>query len=82
MKKNNLFVRILNNPHNIRFSDLCAAMESAGFYLDRQKGSHRIYFHDGIKKRLVIQTCRGMAKGYQVKQFILLLQELGEKYET
>lgn len=77
MQKEKLFERIRNNPYNIRFSDFCKAMVAAGFYFDRQKGSHRIYFHDAIKKRLLVQADKGMAKAYQVKQFIVLLMELG-----
>lgn len=78
VKKRKLLERILSNPHNVRFSDFCRAMESTGFCFHRQKGSHRIYFHDAAKKRLVVQPDKGMAKGYQVKQFVALLEELGE----
>jgi len=34
--------------------ELCAALERDGFVLDRQRGSHRVYYRPGDKRRVVI----------------------------
>ena len=34
--------------------ELARIIESKGFILDRTRGSHRIYFHPALKKRVVV----------------------------
>ena len=34
--------------------ELCAALERDGFVLDRQRGSHRVYYRARDKRRVVI----------------------------
>jgi len=41
--------------------ELCAALERDGFVLDRQRGSHRVYYHPGDKRRVVIPCHRPRA---------------------
>ncbi len=52
---------------NIRFSDLVAYLRRLGFK-ERVKGSHHIFYMDGIPDQLNLQPLRGQAKVYQVRQ--------------
>ncbi len=53
---------------NIKFQDLCNLLKKLGFE-ERIKGSHHIFFKDGIDEIINIQPLNdGKAKPYQVKQ--------------
>lgn len=69
--------RVRANPASVRFDDLERALRAVGFRFDHQRGSHRFYYHDGIKRTLNVQVCGGMAKPYQVRQFLSLIDEFG-----
>lgn len=58
------------NPAGLRFSDLCRLAEAFGFLFQRQRGSHRIYAHDGLRQIMNFQNDRGSAKAYQVRQLL------------
>lgn len=66
-----------NNPGGLRFSDLCRLAEAFGFELQRQKGSHRIYAHDGLSQIMNFQNDRGSAKAYQVRQLLDCIDRSG-----
>ncbi len=70
MRPARLFQLARNNPGGLRFSDLCRLAEAFGFELQRQKGSHRIYAHDGLRQIMNFQDDRGSAKAYQVRQLL------------
>lgn len=70
MRTARLFQLARNNPAGLRFSDLCRLAEAFGFELQRQKGSHRIYAHDGLRQIMNFQDDRGTAKAYQVRQLL------------
>ncbi len=54
---------------NIRFDDLCFLLERAGFSRRSGRGSHTIYYREGIDEIINIQPWGGgKAKPYQVKQ--------------
>jgi len=55
------------SDRDIPFSELCGVLKYLGFE-ERIKGSHHIFFKDGIKEILNIQLRRIKAKPYQVKQ--------------
>jgi predicted RNA binding protein YcfA (HicA-like mRNA interferase family) len=61
---------------NIEFNDLCNLLETLGFD-NRIKGSHHIYFKEGITEIINIQSDKQKAKPYQVKQ----VRELLLKYK-
>ena len=61
---------------NLAFDDLCYLLDRAGF-ASRRKGSHRIYYKDGIAEIINIQPRNAKAKPYQVKQ----VRELLLKYK-
>jgi predicted RNA binding protein YcfA (HicA-like mRNA interferase family) len=64
---------------NIEFNDLCKLLESLGFK-GRVRGSHHIYFKDGVEEIINLQPKGSQAKPYQVKQVrnIILKYKLGE----
>lgn len=52
---------------NISFLELCNVLKYLGFE-ERIKGSHHIFFKDGIEEILNMQPKKSKAKPYQVKQ--------------
>lgn len=79
-KYEKILQRILKESEacNIRFNELCSVLKRLGFSR-RTRGSHFIYYKDGIDDIINIQSNNGMAKNYQVKQIrkILIKYELG-----
>lgn len=72
-----LLARARENPAGLRFRDLCALVERAGFVKRNQKGSHVVYKHPEIKglRPLPLQQGKsGMAKPYQVRQFLCIIE--------
>jgi hypothetical protein len=66
---NKLTVRILsgNSDNNIEFSDLMKLLDNFNFNY-RIKGSHHIFWKEGVEEILNIQPSGNKAKAYQVKQ--------------
>jgi predicted RNA binding protein YcfA (HicA-like mRNA interferase family) len=64
------------SDRNVDFKDLCNLLESLGFD-NRIKGSHHIYFKDGVSEIVNLQPMNNKAKPYQVKQ----VRELLIKYK-
>ena len=52
---------------DISFSELCNVLKQLGFK-ERIKGSHHIFYKDGIKEIINLQPKNSNAKAYQVKQ--------------
>jgi hypothetical protein len=59
-----------SNPAGLRFPELCRLAEAFGFIFQRQKGSHRVYAHDGVAQIMNFQNDGGRAKAYQVRQLL------------
>jgi predicted RNA binding protein YcfA (HicA-like mRNA interferase family) len=78
-KAEKLAAKILSgrSDQNFAFDDLCYVIERAGFQRRTGKGSHRIYYKDGIGEIINVQPRNGKAKPYQVKQ----VRELLLKYK-
>ena len=55
------------------FDELCYVIERAGFQQRPGKGSHRIYYKEGVVEIVNVQPRDGKAKPYQVKQVRELL---------
>lgn len=53
---------------NLDFDDLCFVLERAGFTRRAGKGSHTIFYKDGVAEILNLQARGSKAKPYQVKQ--------------
>ena len=75
-----LLIRILSGSKDkdIKFDDLCKVLLTLGFE-NRIKGSHHIFYKDGIEEILNIQPLNSKAKPYQVKQVrqLILKYKLG-----
>lgn len=56
-----------NSDSNIDFDDLCYLLIELDFS-HRIKGSHHIYYREGIAEIINIQPTASKAKAYQVKQ--------------
>ena len=71
------------SPKNVRFKDLCMVCD---YYFGeaRQRGSsHRIYETPWPgDPRVNIQTNKGKAKAYQVKQVLMAIERLEVNYGT
>jgi hypothetical protein len=64
-----LYDKAKNAPGNLRFTELCALAEMAGFRFNRSAGSHRLYEHSsGVMMNF--QDRNSKAKPYQVKQLL------------
>jgi predicted RNA binding protein YcfA (HicA-like mRNA interferase family) len=52
-----------------------------GFQKRGGKGSHVVYERDGVEEILTFQNHKGMAKPYQVKQMLAVIEKyrLGER---
>jgi hypothetical protein len=66
-KAEKLAERILSgrSDKNFAFDDLCYVLERAGFQSRSRRGSHRIYYKDGVVEIVNIQPRNGKAKPYQ-----------------
>jgi predicted RNA binding protein YcfA (HicA-like mRNA interferase family) len=72
-----LLAKARNNPKGLRFDELCALAECAGFFFGRQKGSHLIYKRNGYKEHINLQRTKdGKAKPYQVRQVLNHIEAL------
>lgn len=74
MKKRKLLEQAINNPKGVRFNDLVSLVVAFGFEFERQRGSHHIYRHPVKRVQLNLQSEKGMAKPYQVRQFIQAIE--------
>jgi predicted RNA binding protein YcfA (HicA-like mRNA interferase family) len=59
---------------NVGFSDLRGLAEALGFELRRVSGSHHVFVHPDIPQLINLQSVRGQAKPYQVRQLIRLVE--------
>lgn len=76
MKPRKLLARIAQSQTNVAFADLVRLAKALGFQLDRMVGGHHIFIH-GVhgEAMLNLQSDRGQAKPYQVKQLLRLVEE-------
>lgn len=75
MDKEEIHQELKKNPKNVRFERICRAAELFGFKFRGGKGSHRIFVRQGIREMLNFQNVQGMAKSYQAKQFIKIIEK-------
>jgi predicted RNA binding protein YcfA (HicA-like mRNA interferase family) len=76
-----LYQAVRNNPRNVSYRDFEALIRAFGFILDRQQGSHRLYWHPAVRVRLNIQPKGSNAKPYQVKDFLDKVETHGLEME-
>jgi hypothetical protein len=65
---------------NVAFDALCALLERLGFSR-RVKGSHRIFWREGVEEILNLQPRESSAKPYQVKQVRDVILRYGLRLE-
>ncbi len=74
-RKAKLYALTRNSQKNVRFKDFCALMTAFGFVLVRVRGSHHLYQHDQVEDVMNVQpTKNDLAKAYQVRQFLKLVE--------
>ena len=68
-KREKLLTRILHGASDasISFTDLCGLLRNIGFQ-ERIRGSHHIFFREGVEEILNLQPKNSQAKPYQVRQ--------------
>lgn len=73
-----LFASVYANPGAaLSFRDFERLLLAFGFVPVRQKGSHRSYKHAEAQRMLVVQPRGKEAKGYQIRQFLDMVEEYG-----
>ena len=72
-KQEKLFQKAKNNAGGLHFNEFVSLLKHRNWVLDRQKGSHQIWISPK-RHRLPIQEKNGIAKRYQVEQFLLQLE--------
>ena len=74
-RREKLLARARNNPKDLTFDEFQTLLRHAGWTFDHQKGSHQIWYSPN-RRRLPVQPGKnGKAKGYQVEQFLVALEE-------
>jgi len=85
-KHDKLLIRIMSGSSdaNIDFDEVCRLLVRLGFDT-RVRGSHHIFFKQGIIERINLQKDGAKAKPYQVRQIRCIISEYGlggdETYE-
>ncbi len=74
MNKHKILQRALAGSKNIRFADVVELARAFGFRLSRVSGSHHIFVHPQVEELVNLQNVRGMAKPYQVRQLLRLVE--------
>jgi predicted RNA binding protein YcfA (HicA-like mRNA interferase family) len=59
---------------NVAFDDLRVLAEALGFELRRVSGSHHVFTHQDIREIINLQSIRGQAKPYQIRQLMRLVE--------
>ncbi len=66
---------------NVAFGDLCGLAERLGFELRRVSGSHHVFAHTEIPELVNLQSVRGQAKPYQLRQLMRLVERYDLRLE-
>ena len=74
MNSQKLLRKALDHPQGLRFVEALKLARGFGFQLDRINGSHHILKRSGIPELVNLQNVRGMAKPYQVRQLLKLVE--------
>jgi hypothetical protein len=74
-----LYARALRQPNGYDFDDLLTLVRAAGFVFRRQRGDHMIFGHPRLGRDgfLNLQSRRGKAVPYQVRQVVEKIEEHG-----
>jgi len=75
MKARKILEKARSGSKNIRFEEFQYLIEAYGFVHDRIKGSHHSYERGALPRPFPVQSVRGKAKPYQVRQFLKLIDQ-------
>ncbi|GAB4231172.1 MAG: type II toxin-antitoxin system HicA family toxin [Deltaproteobacteria bacterium] len=80
-QRQKIFEKAWNNTAGVRFQELCRLAGHMGFHKRGGKGSHVVCEKDGVEEILTFQDRKGMARPYQVKQMLAVIEKyrLGER---
>ena len=81
MNETKLLAKAARDPASCRFTEIQRLAEAHGFHLSRVTGSHHIYAHPGIPELVNLQRVKGMAKTYQVRQLLRLVERYNLELE-
>lgn len=73
--------RLARNPNNVAFRDFVDLIQAFGFEPRGIKGSHRTFERAGVRDIVDVQSDRGEAKPYQVRQFLKLIEKYNLELE-
>lgn len=76
-RRQKLIEKARNNSAGVRFQEICLLAEHLGFTRRGGKGSHVVYEKDGVEEILTFQDRKGMAKPYQVRQLLAVIEKYG-----
>ncbi len=75
MDERKLLMRLARGASaNVAFADLCSLVERLGFEVRRVSGSHHVFAHPDIPQLINLQSVRGQAKPYQIRQLMRLVE--------
>ena len=74
MNKRKLLENLENSQKNVRYGDFVMLIKAFGFKRTRNEGSHEIYRRKGVAEIVNIQSSKGNAKPYQIRQFLSLIE--------
>lgn len=74
-KNEKLLAKAERNPEGLKYSEFKTLLSANGFSFARQVGSHEIWKSREHGASLTIQSKKGKAKGYQVRQFLKAIKE-------
>lgn len=74
MNSQKLLRRALASPQSLRFVEALKLAEAFGFRLERVSGSHHILKRAGIPELVNLLNVGGIAKSYQVRQLLKLVE--------
>ena len=72
-KREKLLAKALQNPNNLSFEEFETLLKQFGWLFKRQNGSHRVWLSPS-NRALPIQPDGSKAKGYQVKQALVIME--------
>jgi hypothetical protein len=73
-KARELLQKAIRSPASLRFGEMVCLVKAFGFREARQQGSHHIFIRPDVKELLNVQDVHGVAKPYQVRQFLKLVE--------
>ena len=74
-KKEKLLRKLLSGSKNVRFDEMVSLVEAFGLRLSRVRGSHHIFEHPEIPDMVNLQSVKGQAKPYQIRQFLIVIEQ-------